>query len=184
MATLESISKQTADYAKTRRAALDVAGAMQAEIEAVQARFAKQLRKAVTRMTEEHEALFKVIESNEHLFDIKKSITVDGIKVGFQVGKSKLVIADKNGAATLLMNMVNIAYRQGDKAFSEKLQAAVKTEYVLVDTAIKELDARMLEMIGATLKPATNDVLIKPQEKDSSKAIDSIINAVLGDIDE
>jgi hypothetical protein len=183
MATLENITKQTAEYAKTRRAALDLAGQLQAQIEAVQAKFNKALTNAVTKMTLEHEALSKAIEASAHLFDTTKSITVEGIKVGFQVGKEKLKIQDTDQAATAVFTLIDQLYEEGNVELAGKLETTVKVKYTLVDAALKRLDADVLTNLGITVVPATNDVLIKPQDSDTTKAVDDIIKAVLSEVE-
>lgn len=183
MATLESLTKQTAEYAKIRRNALDIAGQMQAEIEAVQEKYNKQIIRAVTKMTEEHEALSSAINTSKSLFEKTKSMTIDGIKIGFQKGKDKLSISDTEKAADKLATLIDGAYLAGNKALADLLQAAVKPKWVLVDSALKQLDTSMLNDIGITYIPATDDVLIKPQDSDSTKAIDNIIKTVLSELE-
>lgn len=183
MATLESLTKQTTDYAKTRRAALDIAGQMQAEIEAVQEKYSKQITRAVTKMTEEHEALSSAIANSESLFKTTKSFTIDGIKIGFQVGKSKLVIRDDEVTIKRLEAMIEQATTAQNYNLLVKLQAAYKVEYKLVDAGLKNLDNETLVNLSIAHFPATNDVLIKPQDNDSTKAIDNIIKTVLSEIE-
>ena len=184
MATLESITNQTAEYAKTRRAALDLAGAMQAEIEAVQAAYDKRLRKAVTAMTVEHEALSKAIEGSKGLFEKTKSMTIDGIKIGFQVGKDKLKIEDQAVTISHIEALIDFAKAENDTALLTKLQAAYKVEAKLVDAGLKRLDTITLDSLKVTTVPGTNDVLIKPQDSDTTKAVDNIINTVLSELED
>ena len=184
MATLESITNQTAEYAKTRRAALDLAGAMQAEIEALQAAYDKRLRKAVTAMTIEHEALSKAIEGSKGLFEKTKSMTIDGIKIGFQVGKEKIGVLDSEMTIKRLEQMIEQATTAQNFELLTKLQAAYKVEYKLVDAGLKKLDSTTLVNVGVAIYPATNDVLIKPQETDTTKAVDNIIKTVLSELED
>lgn len=183
MATLESIVNQTATYAATRRAALDLAGTMQAEIEAVQTKYDKQIKRAVTKMTEEHEALSSTIEASPQHFETSKSMTIDGIKIGYQIGKEKLKVADVDAAVGKLNLFLVIANNNEDQVLANKLEAAVKQKYTLIDAALKKLDTSILTSAGITLVPATNDVLIKPQDDDSTKAIDNIIKIVLSELE-
>lgn len=183
MATLESICNQTITYAATRRAALDLAGTMQAEIEAIQAKYDKPLQRAVTKMTEEHEALSQTIEDSPALFETSKSMTIDGIKIGYQVGKEKLKVADEAKAIDYLQHLSKTNFALENLLLASQINACIKTKFSLVDVGMKRLDTSILTNAGIMLVPATNDVLIKPQDDDSTKAIDNIIKTVLSELE-
>ncbi len=179
MTTLATIEEQTREYAAIRRAALDQAAQVQAEIDAVRTKHQKALAKRVKRMTEAHEALFAQVEANPTLFpEGAKSITFDGIKVGYQKGKAKLEIKDE----AIAISMLQMIIETGPLSEREIAKTALKTTHKLADAGLKKLSASQLDGMGVKLIPASDSVLVMPQEDDTTKAVDALIKAMQADI--
>lgn len=180
MITLATIEQQTREYAAVRRAMLDQAAQVQSEMDAVRAKHDKTLRKRVQRMTEAHEALWAQVEANPQLFpEGAKSATFDGIKVGYQKGKAKLEVKDEVAAIRVLQSLIEDASHPD---YAAVLGGAIKTTQKLVDSGLKKLLPEVLTEIGVIHIPATDSVLVMPQEDDTTKAVDALIKAMQADI--
>ncbi len=180
MTTLARIEEQTREYAALRRAALDQAAQIESEIEAVRTKHEKTLRKRVKRMTDAHEALFAKIKDHPELFpEGAKSLVVDSIKVGYQKGKAKLEIKDEAATIRVLQSLIEDASHPD---YADLLSGSIKTTQKLVDSGLKKLLPEVLSEIGVIQIPATDSVLVMPQDDDTAKAVDALIKATQADL--
>ena len=179
MTTLSTIQAATETFSKLRREALDYAASVEAEAQAVRDNHEVALIKKVKKFVAANEALHALLAASEHLFEKPKSLVFDGIKVGFQVGKPTVEIADKTELVRVLQNLVEIEKDAEDVAAYEACLRTIVTPH---EPSLLKLPPHHLIQLPLTIKPATNDVLIKPVDSDSTKAVDALIKAIQADI--
>jgi hypothetical protein len=179
MHTLSAIQTATESFAKRRREALDYAATIEAEVQAVRDNHEAALIKKVKAMVADHETLHTLIAASEGLFTKPKSLVFDGIKVGFQVGKITIDIDDKAELVRVLQALVETEDDAEDVA---NYQACLRTTVTPHEPSLLKLPPHHLIQLPLTVKPASNDVLIKPVDTDTTKAVDALIKAVQADI--
>ena len=127
------------------------------------------IKRAAKRVLKAKEKLEVVIGDNPQLFVKPRTITMSGIKIGFQKGKGLLGYKDAGAVIKLIR-----------KHYPEKEDVLVKTSESIVKKAINNMPASELRRIGITVIPGEDQVLIKPAGSD----IDKLVAAYLGDNDE
>ena len=179
MTTLLTIQAQTEFVAKRRREALDYAAQVETQLQAVRDSHKNTLTKLIKSWTKAHEDLHTLLSSSESLFVSPKSFVFDGIKVGFQVGKATIDIDDK---AELVRTLQVLIDTEDDAQDVAGYQACLRTVVTPHEPSLLRLPPHHLIQLPLTVKPATNDVLIKPVDTDTTKAVDALIKAIQADI--
>lgn len=183
MITLATIEQQTREYAAVRWAMLEAFNALQNKLEAVRKQHESKLKRRVKAMTEAHEALWAQIEAHPELFpEGAKSIAVNGIKVGYQKGKTKLEVINDNRTIEVLRAWIVDAEMNNALELKQAFESALKITYKLVDASLKKLPSELHSQLGIAHIPAADSVLVMPQDDDTTKAVDALIKAMQSEI--
>lgn len=181
MATIEAITHKTMVYAQARNKCLDVSGEYEAQIQALQDAHAKALKPLIATMTQHHEELYAMVQDSEAVFADPKSITVNGVKVGYQTGKDKLVVVDEAETIATIKDLI-AKTDVADVQTVTMYESCIKVKESLNDGGLRKLGAKLLKKLGVKWVDATNDVLIKPQDTVSTKAFDALVKAYQAEI--
>lgn len=167
--SLEKIESLTNKLATERDALAGLVDGLQEEIEQSKEVALPDIKRAAKRVLKAKEKLEVVIGDNPGLFVKPRTLTMSGIKIGFQKSKGLLGYKDASAVIKLIR-----------KHYPEKEDVLIKKAESLVKKAINNMAASELRRIGITVIPGEEKVLIKPAGSD----IDKLVSAYLGDNDE
>ena len=166
MATMKEIEAATLLYATKRAALAGVATAYMHELEAVRQRYVAQLRGTVGAAKAAHAQLGSLLQASPELFERPRSVVFNGIKVGYQKEKGRMVIEDE--AKTVLLI---------EKHFPEKADVLINTTKTPAKKALEQLTAAELKRLAVEVTGDTDMCYAK----DTAADVEKLIGAFLKD---
>jgi hypothetical protein len=150
--TIGDIEKMTARLAETSSALDEQLGAYEQELQAVNDKHLRPLKRLATVVAQAEAELHEAIERSPHLFEKPRTLTVHGIKVGFSVSEGKLVFDDEPLVIKLLK-----------KKFPEMKETLISTTEKVNKDAVKSLGLTDDELakLGMRIEDRGDQVLIK-----------------------
>jgi len=158
MSNLQQIEKLTRAYVDAHRNLADEVEIIQAEIAEVRRAHIRRLRQLAGKAKERRALVLEMVQAGPDLFTKPRSITIDGVKVGYRKQPSKI------GWLSAAEVLARIRRRFGKDA----------EDYIRVSespdkAALKELSAEQLKKLGVQVIPgvdvpfcqATDDVVDK-----------------------
>jgi hypothetical protein len=163
--TLDAITTATNAYAIAHEDLSDTVRALEAELAEVKSRHLKQLRKDVARAADKRSALATLLERSPQLFEKPRTLTINGIKVGYQKGKGRIEFDDADHV------ILRIQRTYGDQA-----DAYLNMKITPNKEALAQLPVADLKKLGCTVTDAGDEIVIKP-----TNDVDKIVTALLKD---
>ncbi len=160
--TLGEIEKLTASLADTSMALDDTLSNYEAELQAVNEKFLRPLKRLATATAQAEAELHAAIEAAPHLFVKPRTLNLHGFKIGYSVSEGRLVWEDEELVVKLLK-----------KKFPDQTEALISTKETPNKDAIKALglDDKQLAALGCAIEDAGDQVLIKRAAGDVEKLI-------------
>ncbi len=165
MATLREIDSLTEGYAAAREALAGTIGALQDDVREAQKKYLGRIKRLVATAAERQAALHAAIDASPGLFVKPKTLTLHGVKVGFQKAKDKVVIADEQDTIARIHALL-------PKDQAELLTR--KTESVHLP-AVADLSPEDLKRLHIEVQEGQDAVLIK----DAAGDVDKLVAALL-----
>jgi len=163
--SLRDIEAATHAYAIAHADLSDTVRQLEDALRQARASFIKQLRREVAKAADKRAALQGLIELAPELFEKPRTLTFNGIKVGYRKGTGGIEFDD---AQTVVARIFN---RLGDMG-----KDYVHTTYKPNKEALLTLDVGTLKKFGCTIRNTGDEVVIKP-----TNDVDKIVNALLKD---
>ena len=126
------------------------------------------IKQAAVAAAEKESELRAAIEISPELFEQPRSLTMHGIKFGFQKQKGSITYEDEDKVLSLI-----------HKHLPGLADNLIKTEEKLLKNSLATLNASDLKKLGVEIKESGDAVLIKSVDSD----IDKLVNALLKEID-
>lgn len=164
MTTLTDIEKLARVYAAQRNALADQVALLHADMADLKRRRLPAIRKAVARAAEAHSALHAELEAHPELFVKPRSMTFDGIKVGWVKGKGEIHVADAAQVVKLIR-----------RHFPDRFDDLVKVKETPLKSALGRLTADELKRIGVTVEETGDRVVIKPVDGEVEKLVEALL---------
>lgn len=164
MTTLTEIETLTRAYADARALLAERVQALQEEIEAARRRRLRGIKEAVARAADAHAALKAAIESAPELFQRPRTVTIAGIKVGYQKGRGEIVWEDAAQVVRLIR-----------RHLPEQADSLIKVVETPIKSALAQLSVAELKRIGVTVIETGDQVLIKPTDGEIDKLVDALL---------
>lgn len=164
MATLKEIESLTKTYADRRGALAGTVGGLNDELEQVKRKYLARIRREVAAAKDAEANLRSAIEGSPELFTKPRTVTVHGVKVGFQKGKGKVVFEDADQVLKLIKKHL------GDQA-----ELLIVTEEKPNKDAIAQLPAADVKRIACSVVGTGDQVVIK----DAAGEVDKLVAALL-----
>lgn len=159
---LESLAKQ---YRAARDKVSERVHALNSEVRAVQARRVPGIKSAVAEAADAQAKLVAAIQDAPHLFVKPRTMTLAGIRIGFQKGKGRTLWPK---AEALLA-----AIKRNFSPASAKLLIATKEEPN--KEAILTLPAPELKKLGVEIEGAGDEVFVKAADTEVDKMVAAIL---------
>ena len=160
MKTISQIETLTAKYAAERTALGAALYDLHSDIEALKARVMPKIRAIASRARSAESALREAIEQSPELFERPRTITISGIKVGFQKGKG-----------TLSWQSDERLCAQIERLFPDEIGLLIRTTRAPIKSALAQKSAAELKRLGITVTDTGDQVLIKAADSDVDKRV-------------
>lgn len=168
--TLRDIETATTAFGIARADLGDTVRQLQRELDAVRARYIKQIRREVAKAADKQSELKALVERAPHLFIKPRTLVIQGVKVGFQKGKGGIEFDDPD-------KVVELIHKHYDEA--EALSLLIVTEKP-DKTVLAELTVAELKKLGCTVRDTGDEIVIRPVDGE----VDKIVTALLKDATE
>ena len=169
MATLKEIEALTLKYSNARgKLACDVR-ALQGMIDEAKRSFMPAIKRHVAAAKDAEALLHTAIEGSPALFVKPRTVTIMGIKVGFQKGKGKISFDDADKVVALI-----------EKHLPELAEALIVETKKPIKDALLNLSVDELKKIGCRVTGTGDQVLIK----DTTSDVDKLVAALLEEDEE
>lgn len=163
--TLVDIEQATTVYAAKRRALDDATRLAEAAMAAVWEKHAPGLRRLVAGVATSHDDLMTLLQASSALFTRPRSLTVDGIKVGFAKGKGAVEFDDE----ALVIKLIR------RKLSEDQADLLIATREAVNKDALKALPAIDLARVGGRIVGTDDAPFIKPVTPATSKLLKSLL---------
>ncbi|MDX2350638.1 MAG: host-nuclease inhibitor Gam family protein [Porticoccus sp.] len=162
--SLSKIEKLSEKYSAAANAINARVAELNQEIEELTLAANKELKRMVSSCQKARDNLHQTITDHPELFIKPRTLVFSGIKVGFAKGKDTLE-ADEEKTCALIT-----------KKLPDQKGVLIKVTEKLVDSAIKNLDAKQLRSIGVKLIEGKDQVVLKPTDSAVNKAVSAHLN--------
>ena len=163
---LDTINKQAEVFAKTRTALADKVGALNEAIEQLKCDNRSEVKRLRQRASEAEARLFALIEENPDCFVKPKTLTMSGVKLGYQKGKGSV---DFDDAAAVVARI--------KKHFPDQADVLIQTKETPVKNALTQLTAAELKKLGVNVVEAGDQIVIKTADSEIDKVVDALLKA-------
>jgi hypothetical protein len=164
MATLGDIERLTKEYADWRGQLAEAALAAKKEIADIKSKHVVAIKRKVEAVAERQAKLKDAIEESRELFKKPRTMTIHGIKIGFQKEKGKISWSDAGQVIRLI-----------EKHFAEQAEVLIKTTKKLVKGALQHLPASDLKRIGVSVGKDGDAVVIKSVDSELDKLVEALL---------
>lgn len=162
---MDEIERATREYRRARDVVEERVEKLDDEIRALKRRRLPGIKSAVRHAAQLKSQLEGLIANAPDLFQRPRTVTIDGVKVGWQKGKGKIVIDDPAAAVRVIR-----------KQFPEQADTLIKVTETPVRKAVAQLSTRELKRIGARVEETGDAVIIKPVDSDVDKLVDALLD--------
>jgi len=169
VATMKEIEALTKAYADRRGALAGTVSGLNDELEQVKRKYLARIRQQVGAAKDAQANLHAAIEGTPELFVKPRTVTVHGVKVGFQKGKGKVTFENPDKVVELIK-----------KHLPDQVDLLVITEEKPNKEGIGQLPAADVKRIGCAVSGTGDVVLIK----DATGDVDKLVAALLKEDEE
>ena len=172
MTQLTAIETRAKLYAEAREKLAAVVSDLNAGIEALKRNAMPEIKRAVARAGTHHDELRALIGAAPELFVKPKSMTINGIKLGFQKGKGKIEFDDADQVVRLIK-----------KHFPEQADVLIATTEKPVKEALNGLTAAELKKLGISVVEGGEAIFIKPTDSAVDKLVDALLKEATEEVE-
>lgn len=162
---IETIEKHAGDYAADRAHLAAIVGRMNAEIEAIKAKYLPPIRVAVRHVAERHDTLRAAIEDGQDLFVKPKTRVLMGVKVGYRKQKGSVTFADEAAVIERIKRLLP----------EEQAALLIRVRESLDKNACYDLAVPDLKRLGIGVERDEDIPVIKPADSEVDKLVDALL---------
>lgn len=169
---MNNIERQAKKFADAREALSGIVGEMNEAIEAIKRSNMKRLKKAVAETAEQHDKLQALIADAPARFVKPRSVTMHGIKFGYQKGKGKIEWKDDDQVVKLIR-----------KHFPESADLLIISTEKPAKEPLSKLSAVELKKIAVSVVDGGDTVFIKPADSAVDKLVDALLKSATEEVE-
>jgi hypothetical protein len=162
--TIDIIEDLTRGYARARRELAERVTALEDEMLRVKRSRMRGIKNALAAAQDAQAHVRAAIEAAPELFIKPRTITIDGVKVGWMKAPGRIVWEDDEAVC-----------RQIRKHFPDSADALIKITEKPIRAALNNLTVAELRKIGCTTDEAGDAIVIKPQDSEVDKLVDRLL---------
>ncbi len=161
---LSDIEQAARDFSAKSKTLRNYHEQLNSEIDAIKSKYLEDIKTASVEAGESYQMLLTLINDASDLFKDKKSMTVSGVKFGFQKKKGKLEIINEDVTISKLKELY------GDNAV-----LYINTKSSVVKKALDNLPASDLKKLGVNIVQDTDVAFVKLTDDEVQKLIEAMI---------
>lgn len=161
---LSDIERAARDFSAKSKTLRNYHEQLNSEIDAIKSKYLEDIKIASVEAGESYQMLLTLINDASDLFKDKKSMTVSGVKFGYQKKKGKLEIINEDVTISKLKEFY------GDNA-----SLYINTKISVVKKALDSLPASDLKKLGVNIVQDTDVVFVKLTDDEVQKLIEAMI---------
>lgn len=169
MTTLYDIEQRARKFAEARERLAAIVAELNAGIEALKREHMADLKRAVARAAEHHDALRALIEAAPGLFEKPKTVTLHGIRLGYMKAKGGIAWDDSDQVVAAIL-----------KHLPDQAETLLRWTAKPLKESLNSLDVATLRKLGCRVEDTGEAVFIKPADS----AVDKMVDALLRDATE
>ncbi len=163
---IDAIEDQARVYASARARLAEAVTELEDELRAIRAQRIGEIKSRVHAAGGEQSKLRQLLAAHPELFAGKhRTVTVDGVKVGYRKQRGKVVIADE--AATIK--------RIRERLPADQAELLIKVSERVHKPAVYDLIAADLKRLGITIEDDADVVVVKPVDGEVDKLVDRLL---------
>ena len=170
MTQLTAIEARAKLYAEAREKLAAIVSDLNAGIEALKRNAMPEIKRAVARAGTHHDELRALIGAAPELFVKPKSMTINGIKCGYQKGKGKIEWDDPDQVVRLIK-----------KHFPEQADVLIVTTEKPVKDALNSLTVAELKRLSCSVVEGGEVIFVKPVDGAVDKLVDALLKEATED---
>jgi hypothetical protein len=161
---LELLGGLTKTYASARATLSERVNALEDEVRDVHRRKVPGIKAALAAAKDAQAALVAAVQAHPELFVKPRTITINGIKAGYQQGKGTLDWDDDDKLVARI-----------EKLFPDQRDVLIATKKKPVADALKQLDAKDLARLGVSYEAVGDYVVVKATDGEVDKLVKKIL---------
>ncbi len=166
--TLERIETLTRTYDQACTALEDLIGGLESDLEIVKSKHIRALKLQASAVARLEAALYAAVESSPDLFAKPRTLTINGVKVGFSVSKGKVEWDDESSVIAAIRK-----YKKDDA------DVLLQESYSPRKDALRALPAGDLAKLGCRISGAGDQVVVSRQAGDVEKLINKLTDKLV-----
>lgn len=161
---LDEIETLAKAYANARQLVSLRVDSYNNEVRALNARRMPGLKSSVAEAADAQAKLVAAIQAHPELFEKPRTMTLHGIKLGFQKGKGTIDWADDDKLALKIQALL-----------PDQFETLVKISYKPLAGGLKNLDVGTLRKLGCTVEETGDAVFVKASDSGVDKLVARIL---------
>lgn len=161
---LSDIEQAARDFSAKSKILRNFHEQLNSEIDAVKSKYIEDIKQASCEAGESYQMLLTLINDAGDLFKDKKSMTVSGVKFGYQKKKGKLEIINEDATISKLKEL-----------YGENAALYINTKTSIVKKALDSLPASDLKKLGINIVQDTDVAFVKLTDDEVQKLIEAMI---------
>lgn len=161
---LSDIERAARDFSAKSKTLRNYHEQLNSEVDAIKSKYLEDIKAASIEAGESYQMLLTLINDASDLFKDKKSMTVSGVKFGYQKKKGKLEIINEDATIAKLKELY------GDNA-----SLYINTKMSVVKKALDSLPASDLKKLGINIVQDTDVAFVKLTDDEVQKLIEAMI---------
>ncbi len=171
MTTIDNVEDATRAYAAARARLAAEVEALETALAEVRRRHIGAIKTLADKAGTQQAGLRALIEQVPDLFDRPKTITVDGVKVGYRKAKGKVVVVDEAATIARIRKLLP----------ADQAELLIRRTEAVHKPGVYDLIAADLKRLGITIEDDTDEVVIKPVGSDIDKLVDALLKSYAED---
>lgn len=161
---LSDIEKAARDFSAKSKTLRNYHEQLNSEVDAIKSKYLEDIKAASIEAGKSYQMLLTLINDASDLFKDKKSMTVSGVKFGYQKKKGKLEIINEDATIAKLKELY------GDNA-----SLYINTKMSVVKKALDSLPASDLKKLGVNIVQDSDVAFVKLTDDEVQKLIEAMV---------
>lgn len=161
---LSDIERAARDFSAKSKTLRNYHEQLNSEVDAIKSKYLEDIKAASIEAGESYQMLLTLINDASDLFKDKKSMTVSGVKFGYQKKKGKLEIINEDATISKLKELY------GDNA-----SLYINTKTSIVKKALDSLPASDLKKLGVNIVQDSDVAFVKLTDDEVQKLIEAMV---------
>lgn len=161
---LSDIERAARDFSAKSKTLRNYHEQLNSEVDAIKSKYLEDIKAASIEAGESYQMLLTLINDASDLFKDKKSMTVSGVKFGYQKKKGKLEIINEDATIAKLKELY------GDNA-----SLYINTKTSIVKKALDSLPASDLKKLGVNIVQDSDVAFVKLTDDEVQKLIEAMV---------